>query len=1098
MSTHEQLTQAIATLENQRAILGDTAVNAAIAGIQAQLDTLPQPATTDPQRKQVTILFTDIANFTALSETMDPEDVSHTMNTLWHHLDTIIHNHNGYIDKHMGDSVMAFWGAQQAHEEDPEQAVRAALAMHQAVTDHAWTDDPNLPTIQLRTGIHTGPVLLGAVGTTGEYTAMGDTVNIASRLEHQAPINGILISHDTYRHTRGIFEVQAQPPLTVKGKTDPLQTYFVRQLKPRAFRTGTRGVEGVETRMIGRDQELAQLTNAFNQTQQTKTAHFLTIVGDAGIGKSRLIYEFRNWLELHPIHLRLFKGRADHQRQNLPYALLRDIFSFRFQIAESDSAATARPKFEQGIAQFLGPNSHEKAHFIGQLLGFDFSHSPALQGVLDDTAQIRDRAIHYLIQFFEAVSNDQPTTILLEDVHWADDASLQLITHLYQQLTHAPILILAVTRPDFFERYPDWMPTATHITLNPLPQTADRELAEEILQKLDLIPPLLLEAITQRAEGNPFYIEEMIKMLIDDGIILTGETKWQVNPHKLIDLRLPSTLTGILQARLDKLSQTEKLTLQRASVIGRVFWDTAVEHLAHQDPHHPDVLFDPLQTKELIFPRDDSAFFGTQEFLFKHALLRDVTYESVLKRARQEYHHQAATWMVAMAEANNRSNEYAGVIGQHFEEANQADKASIWYERAGDQAFKSTSFLVARDYYQKALSQTSDPEQTRRLHVSIMSAANNTGDQDIAIKHGQIAYDLSHAAKDLINQSQALRGLAFTYHIRNQHKKALSLAQQATQLFITSPPTTDDHLQEQINALRTLAWLHFQLGQSPKTLGYAQQMLDLSYKLENDTEITRSLNMIGITYGLIGQQNKAAEYYHRALKLAHEIGDRQVEATLLGNLGERARKSGDFADALNFYQKSREIFLSIGGWYGAQLEGSNIGAALVSLGRYQDAIHELNQIMDNAIVHWHGFAESNRFKAEAYLGLNDIDNAIQATHQSYKFAYNANSPDYIGHAWRLFGNIASITNQPITIVPDDPVRYDADNCYQKSLTIFQDAQMAWDEAITLWDWARHQLKQGESEQAHQNAQLARSILTELEFSHLVDQLNAEFSHLSVG
>ncbi len=250
------LKAAIAALEGQRAILGDAVVDAALGPMRAKLDELDAAEAPEQQRKMATILFADVSGFTALSEMMDAELVAEVMNDLWATVDQAITDHGGHIDKHIGDAVMALWSTKAAREDDPEQAIRAALAMQAAVD--AFCANHAVP-LAIRIGINTGPTLLGEMGTKGEYTAMGDAVNLASRLETAAPVGSVLIGHDTYRQVRGIFDVEPQDPLTVKGKTEPVQTYVIQRAKPRAFRLHTRGVEGVETRMIGRDAELMMM-----------------------------------------------------------------------------------------------------------------------------------------------------------------------------------------------------------------------------------------------------------------------------------------------------------------------------------------------------------------------------------------------------------------------------------------------------------------------------------------------------------------------------------------------------------------------------------------------------------------------------------------------------------------------------------------------------------------------------------------------------------------------------------------------------------------------------------------------------------------------
>jgi class 3 adenylate cyclase len=425
MSEYEQIEQAIAVLEAQRAILGDVVVETALAPLREKLVAL-DARVPEQQRKQVTVLFADVSGFTAMSEAMDAEDVTEMMNALWERLDETIIEYGGFIDKHIGDAVMTMWGAVTAHEDDPEQAIRAALAMQVELA--AFRKERRID-LAMRIGVNTGAVLLGEVGTTGEYTAMGDTVNVASRLEHAAPLGSVLVSHGTYRHVRGVFDVQVLEPIGVRGKTEPIQVYLVERAKPRAFRKGTRGVEGVETRMIGREGELKRLQDAFHTAVEDSECQVVTIIGEAGVGKSRLLYEFDIWAELRSQEFYYFKGRASEEMQNVPYALICDLFCFRFQIRDNDPFEIVRAKMKQGIEEALGEDEQAemKTHFIGQLLGFDYDDSRFLKDALDDPEQLRDRAAIYVIDYFKAMAAQDPVLILLEDVHWADESSLDLL-----------------------------------------------------------------------------------------------------------------------------------------------------------------------------------------------------------------------------------------------------------------------------------------------------------------------------------------------------------------------------------------------------------------------------------------------------------------------------------------------------------------------------------------------------------------------------------------------------------------------------------------------------------------------------------------------
>jgi len=501
----------------------------------------------ESERRMVTILFSDVKGSTAMAEKLDPEEVMEIMNGAFDVLIEPIYRHEGTLARLMGDAVLAFFGAPISHEDDAERACRAALDIVAGAQAYAarLERERGLASFNVRVGLNTGLVVVGEVGSDlrVEYTAMGDAINLAARMEGKAPVGGILISHDTYRQVRGVFEVEPLPPVQVKGKAEPVQVYLVLRAKPRVFRKRTRGVAGVETRMIGREAELKCLQEIFFTTVEDSELQVATITGEAGVGKSRLLHEFDVWAELRPEHFWFFKGRASPEMQSLPYALLRDVFSFRFEIQDSDPLAVVREKMEQGVSVALGEGkeSQMRAHFIGQLLGFDFSDSPHIKGILEDARQIHDRALAYAGDYFKAMADRQPIVVLLEDLHWADDSSLDTLNHLARTLTGQPLLVVCAARPGLFERRPYWgegQTFHTQLALKPLSKRNSRRLVDEVLQKADSVPDALREIVVSNAEGNPFYVEELIKMLIEDGIILRDEERWHVEPTRLMGVRV--------------------------------------------------------------------------------------------------------------------------------------------------------------------------------------------------------------------------------------------------------------------------------------------------------------------------------------------------------------------------------------------------------------------------------------------------------------------------------------------------------------------------------------------------------------------------------
>ncbi len=1105
MTERRKLEQAIAALEAQRIILGDDVVNTMITTAREKLAALEAQHATE-QRKQVTVLFADVSDFTAMAETMDPEEVRDTMNALWTRLDSVITSYEGTIDKQMGDSVMALFGAPTAREDDPERAIRAALAMQREVKDWVAEVGETDPPISIRVGIHTGPVLLGAVGTTAEYTAMGDTVNVANRLQEAAPVGGILVSHDTYRHVRGIFSVWMMEPIVIKGKTDPVPAYVVLRARPRSFRLETRGVEGVDTRMIGREEELACLQQALRTVIEKRKTQIVTVFGDAGVGKSRLLYEFDNWIAMLLEKFQLFKGRADEKMSSMPYFLFRDLFSFRFEIQDNDPAAVAREKLESGITEFLGADGMDKAHFIGHLIGFDFSASPHLRGIIGDARQIHDRAFYYAAQFFTAAAQLGPTAIFLEDIHWASEGSLDLIEYLARECRQVPLLIVCLARPTLLERRPSWgerQESHVRLELSPLSEEHSHQLVAEILRKVDQIPPDLLNLSVSRAEGNPFYIEEFIKVLIEDGVIVTGPDRWRVDAVQLTKVRVPQTMVGVLQARLDRLAPVEREILQRASVVGRTFWEGAVVRICESVDEVVNrgeirAVLQRLRDKELIFRREESTFAGEQEYVFKHAILHDVTYESVLKRLRRSYHLQVAAWL--FERSGERVGEYAGLIGEHYEQSGELTQAAGWYGRAGSQARNAYAPEEAIGYYQKALALLQSDEgvdtseQENLVHAyAIQQVVLYEGLGEMLLWQARYVDALeaytamrqtAEKSGDAVAQARAWNGLSRTQDAHGDYAAALESAQRAEEIALDAGGAARMEL---ARALFRKGWGTYRLGDMNSALMLGRRALSLSTELGARREMADSLNLLGGVYSMLGNQGGAAIYNARAIALYQELGDQEGIASMLNHQGDHARLRGDYDSAVALYQEALKIAYETGNRNGEMAFLSNLGGARVGQGEYQIAEHDLRRTIRWAEIAGQGgwLSSTYRFLAEACLGQGKVDEALVATRRALSLGKGVGSPPLIGGAWRVLGMVLTVANRTISL---DGETYAAPDCLAEALRIFVQVGAEGDRARTLRAWARYEMDVGEQERGEEMWREARDIFTQLGMKMEVERM----------
>lgn len=949
----QKLEEAIQAQEALRPALGDAMVDTVVNALHAQLNDLRKQLTKTEsinatRRRQVTVLFADVSGFTALSENMDAEDVANLVNRIWARLDRVIEEHGGLIDKHIGDAVMALWGTDIAREDDAERAIRAALKMQ----EEFLKETEKLP-INIKIGINSGLVLLSAVGSHSEFTAIGDTVNTASRVVNSASAGATLISHETYQIVRGIFDVQKQEPIRVKGKSEPLQTYIVKGIRPRAFRMGSRGVEGIATKMVGRDTELNQLQDALNQSALAQNISVFVVRGEAGLGKSRLIYEFEAWLDTHPATFFLFKGRADEESINLPYSLLRDLFSERFQIMDSDTQTQAREKIIQGIENITSARHEEMAAFMGHLFGFDFSDTPHLRGILNDAKQIRTRAFSHIAHFFELLAKKSPVVILLDDIHWADNGSLDLITHLAKFGVDLPIFILCAARPSLDELHPNWGSDFQNFRtaeINTLNMQASRELVGEILKNVSDLPKDLVETIAVNAEGNPFYLEELIKVLIEDEVIVKDSEEWKVVPQMLTQVRVPATLTGVLQARLDRLSQPENDVLERAAVIGRTFWDAAIASMHGSESAKLVIGTDDVKTalatlrnKELVFSHQPSAFASAQEYIFKHAILREVTYERVLKAKRKLYHRMAAEWLIQ--QSGERLNEYLGLIAQHYELAGDNHLAVEFLERAGLQLVRLSAYRESLSAFERAMSiiastENNDTVTRARILLHIGRSHLWLTDHTAAAVRFEECLALASLIKDRNIEMRALAQLGRINLELGAFSEVYKFSEKSLQL--ANELNDEEMLAYNLAHLGYVAHYESRYADAQK---YGKQSYEFAEKTGDVIAQAFALNILAMIAVNINQYEEAQNYHLRAIGICKRSGDRYGLARAYGNLSEVLRVQSKYAEAKPYASMSVEMARENGNTYSLSIMLVNLLYAQAHLEEFKDAHATLREAL---------------------------------------------------------------------------------------------------------------------------------------------------------
>jgi class 3 adenylate cyclase len=531
------------------------------------------------ERKVVTALFADVVGSTTLAEQMDAEDWTGIMNRAFDRLSPIIYKYEGTIARLLGDAILAFFGAPVAHEDDPVRAVRAASEMLEAVKEYAVeVRKRHGIDFAMRVGLNTGLVVVGEVGSDlkFEYTAMGDSVNLAARMQSAAKTMTVLISENTYRFIAQVFECDDLGPIDVKGKAEPVRVYEVRGAKAAPGRI--RGLAGLESPMVGRDAELQALLQA-STTAQSGLGRVAVIIGEPGLGKTRLISEWKAATEGHNGHsiMAWSEGKCLSYGQGLAYHLLLDLLRSILSVSAAASEAETRGALETCTSDLFGEASIEVYPYLAHLLSLHLSGAALERVQVLDPQALQAQYLASLRRLLQTSATRKPLGLILDDIHWADPSSTDLLTKLMPLVSESPICFCFVTRPD--RDAPGWklVTTAresfgtslTEINLQPLSDEDSRQLVSNLLE-IESLPDNIRTIILRKAEGNPFFVEEVIRMLIDRGAIIKQGDGW-VAGKEIENVEIPDNLQGLLLARIDRLPDEVKRTLRVASVIGRQF-----------------------------------------------------------------------------------------------------------------------------------------------------------------------------------------------------------------------------------------------------------------------------------------------------------------------------------------------------------------------------------------------------------------------------------------------------------------------------------------------------------------------------------------------
>ena len=860
------------------------------------------------ERRQATVLFADLSGYTAAAERMDPEAVKALVDRTLRRLGEEIERFGGSIDKFIGDNVMGVFGAPTAHEDDPERAVRAGLAMQDAMEEANRLSRENYGLgFSLRVGINSGEVMAGAVGD--RYTVMGDPVNVAARLQAAGRPDSVTVGETTYRATREAISYERLEPLALKGKEEPVPAWEATA----TFAGPRHAAVRSQTPLIGREEEASLLVSLVDRVEREERPHLVTVIGQAGVGKSRLLRELTSTLARADDPPTIRSGQCPPYGAGIAYWALAEVLEDEFEIHDTDPPEAAWEKLRSGVTQLMSELGDESAgERNAALLAIPVGLEPPqeLRPSENDPQRMREALFSAGRAVVEGIARRRPLVLAIDDIHWADEGMLDLIDHLTRWV-RAPLLLVCLSRDELLERRPGWgggRRNATTISLEPLTENETRELVEALLPTTGNGTADVVPQVAERSGGNPLFAEEMVNRLLEEETVEAEE--------------LPRNVQSLLAARLDSLDRLERRLLQSASVIGQTFWEGALASTAAQEGLDLGTTLANLEEKDLLVPSAGTRLAGEREYAFKHVLIRDVAYSMLPKSVRCRKHVEVAEFI--RESAGERSDGVIGLVAEHFARAaalgSEAglDAAALAelqgqaleaLEAAGDAAAALYSNAEAFDRYTAALeiSESLDPGVVARIGEKQGDVALRMGRVDTAVGVWERCLTYHRAQEDLARVADLHRKIGAALWHKGERRASIDNYQRGIDLLKDGPPCI-----ELVRLYEEAASLYMHTGDNMLAIYASEKALRLAERLDEARAASRAHGIFGRVFGRIGDSEKARENLERSVALARE-SDRAEAVRALLTLGYHLEVSeADYEGAAEAYREALEIAQEVG------------------------------------------------------------------------------------------------------------------------------------------------------------------------------------------
>ncbi len=937
--------------------------------------------------------------------------------------------------------------------------------------------------IGLHIGINSGIVFVGEVGSVEkkEFTVMGDSVNLASRLKDIAKKNEIIVPENIFRSTRYLFEYEALPQVSLKGIQEPVKIFKPIKIKEKP--DPKRGIKGLSSPLVGREKELETLKKKIKDFclsgKKNKYFQCIFILGDAGIGKSRLWEETKNWIIKNGLHLNILIGNGLSYSETMSYVPFIQILEKIFSIGREDSKNKIKEKLKKKMMD-LFPNDYRNiVPYIGYLFSVDFSDEWGDIFKYIEPKELKFQIFLNIRKLFAKLSRIKPLIIVIEDYHWLDPISLELIDFILSSNMDFSLFFIGLSR---VEKEKDYWKTIEdlkikmgenfqEITLNPLDKESSTRLTFNLLN-IPGIPEELKDNIIKKADGNPFYLEEILRNFIDNGILVFEEGVWKVSSdiENLSTIFIPDTIQAVINSRMDRLHPDIREILQMASVIGKNFNLKILEYISGIEELTLTIYIAKLEEFEFIFQGRREPDF---EYIFKHPLVHEVAYNTLLKKKRKELHNKVGECIEDLF--FERIDEFSELLSQQYYIAENWGKALIYSMKSAKKAKDGYLNKQALELYNRAINCAGEIGDNQNLVECIKEKSeilNLFGRSEEALKEIKKGLEISRQIEDKKLEADCLIEMSEIYGFLNKHEDMLNSSKEALSLY----KEIDDKEGEAVS-LNNIGYVYLITGDTYKAFDFWKESLRLQEEIGDKKNQSISLNNLGVAYRNIGDYSKALEYFKESLKIQEELGAKYYQAYNLNSIGVIYTLQGDYKTALEYYNESLKIREEIGDLKGQAVNLNRIGYVYNMFSDYSKALEYFKSSLriQEEVGDIQGKAYSLVHIGSVYLEFGDYNVALEYYKKPVQIF--SEIKDRYGEAFTL-----SHIGEVYVAFGDHSIALEY---FLKALKIFEEIGNLYGKAVCLSNIGSLFLEKKDYEEARKNLKEAESISKEIKAKEIL-------------